>query len=133
LLAALEPLGEQLHERLAVGGQRDDVLEPRDRVADAHLDRAEPRMQADVPPDVRVVRDAARLLELPDYLGVVVVVLEARRRPGAREGGEDHLPARAEARRLAAPERRAGREREQRPELWQPAVDALDRLPRVVG
>src|ERR671922_234175 len=53
-------------------------------------------MEADVPPDVRVVGDAARLLELADHLRVVGVVAEARRRPRAGEGGEDDLPARRE-------------------------------------
>ena len=85
-------------------------------------------MQADVPPDVRVVRDAAGLLELPDDLGVVGVVAEARRRARAGEGGEDHLPARGEAGRLAAPEGRARREREQRGEVREQPVHDLDRL-----
>src|SRR6185312_11937146 len=76
------------------------------------LDRPEARVQTDVPPDVRVVRDAAGLLELADDLGVVGVVAEARRGTRAREGREDHLPARREPGRLAAPEGRAGRERE---------------------
>ena len=112
LLAALEPFGVQLHECLAVRDERDDVFEPCDRVADAHLDRPESRVQADVPPDVRVVRDAARLLELAHDLCVVRVALEARRRPGSGEGGEDHLAARAQTGRLPAPERRAGRQRQ---------------------
>ena len=55
LLAALDELRVVLDERLAVRGDRDHVLEPRHRVADADLDRAEPRVEADVPPDVRVV------------------------------------------------------------------------------
>src|SRR5437762_6387084 len=41
--------------------------------------------------DVRVVGDAAGLLELTDDLGVVGVVLEARGWPGARERREDDL------------------------------------------
>ena len=69
LLARLVLLAELLDERLAVRGDRDGVLDARDRVADPDLDRAEPRVQADVPPDVRVVGDAAGALEL------------ARRRP----------------------------------------------------
>ena len=116
-----------LHERLHVRGDRDRVLEPRDRVADAHLDRAEPRVRPDVPPDVRVVRDAARLLELADDLRVLGVVAEPRRRARARERREDHLPRRGEPGRLAAPERRARREREQRRELREQAVHDLDR------
>ena len=89
-------------------------------------------MQADVPPDVRVVRDAPRPLELADDLGVVGVVAKARGRPRARERGEHHLATRSEAGRLAAPERRARRHREQRRELGEQAVDDLDRLLRVV-
>ena len=111
---------------------RDRVLEPRDRVADADLDGAEPRVEPDVPPDVRVVGDAAGALELADHLGVVGVVAEARRRPGAREGGEDHLPAGGEPGRLAAPERRARGQREQLREVGEQAVHDLDRLLRPV-
>src|SRR5437588_9642283 len=96
-----------LHERLAEGRERDRLLEPGDGVADPDLDRAEPRVEADVPPDVRVVLDAAGPLELVHDPRVVGVVAEARRWAGAREGGEDHVPRRAEAGRLATPERRA--------------------------
>ena len=64
----------------------------------------------------------------PDHLGVVGVVAEARRRARTRKGGEDHLPARGEARRLAAPEGRGGRERQQWPELGEEPVHDLDRL-----
>src|SRR5207248_11103623 len=106
-------LGVELDEALAERGERDRILEPGDGVADADLDGSEARVEPDVPPDVRVVRDAAGLLELADDLRVVGVVLEARRRAGAREGGEDHLAAGGEAGRLAAPEGGAGREREQ--------------------
>ena len=89
-------------------------------------------MGPDVPPDVRVVRDAARALELAHDGGVVVVVAEPRRRPRAREGREDDLPARREPRRLAAPEGRARGEREQRRELREEPVHDLDRLVGIV-
>ena len=105
LLAHVEALGVVLHERLAERGDRDDVVELRHRVADADLDRPEPRVQADVPPDVRVVRDAPGPLELADDLGVVGVVTEARRRARAGEGREHHVARRREPGRLAAPER----------------------------
>jgi hypothetical protein len=94
-----------LHEALYVGRDRDRLLDARDRIHDPHLDRPEAGVGADVPPDVRVVRDAPGLLELADDLGVVLVVVEARRRPRARKGGEHHLAARGEAGRLAPPER----------------------------
>ena len=132
LLARVVALAELLDERLAVRGDRDGVLDARDRVADPDLDRAEARVQADVPPDVRVVGDAAGPLELADDLRVVGVVAEARRRARARERGEDHLPARREPGRLAAPERRARRQREQRREVREQAVHDLDRLLGVV-
>ncbi len=130
--ACLVLLAELLHERLAVRGDRDGVLDARHRVADPDLDRPEPRVQADVPPDVRVVGDATRALELPDDRRVVRVVAEARRRARARERGEDHLPARCEPSRLAAPERRARRQREERREVREQPVHDLDRLLRVV-
>ena len=132
LLAGLELLAVHLHDRLEERGDRDDVLEARDGVADAHLDRAEPRVRADVPPDVRVVRDAPRALELTDDVRVVGVVAEAWGRPGAREGGEHHLPARREAGRLAAPERRRGGQREHLRQVEQQAVHHLDHLLGIV-
>src|SRR5579875_2571106 len=132
LHAPLDELGVVLHERLAVGGDRDRVVEPADGVADPDLDRAQAGMEADVPPDVGVVLDAAGLLELVDDLGVVGVVAETRRQARAREGGEDHVTGGVEAGRLSAPERGAGRERD---ELWQVGdqpVHHLDRLLRSV-
>ena len=89
-------------------------------------------MQPDVPPDVRVVGDAAGALELADDLGVVGVVAESRRRARAREGGEDHLPRRREPRRLAAPERGRRRERQQRRKLGEQPVHDLDGFLRVI-
>ncbi len=89
-------------------------------------------MEADVPPDVRVVLDAAGLLELVHDLRVVGVVAEARRRARAREGGEDHVARRAKTGRLASPERRAGRQRHELVEMADQPVHDLDRLLRVV-
>ncbi len=85
-------------------------------------------MEPDVPPDVRVVLDAARLLELVHDLRVVGVVAEAGRRPRARKGGEDHVPRRAEPGRFAAPERRARRERHELVKMGDQPVHDLDRL-----
>ena len=89
-------------------------------------------MRADVPPDVRVVGDAAGPLELADDLCEVGVVLEARRRAGAGERGEHHLPARREPGRLAAPERRRRRQREHLRQVDEQPVHHLDRLLGVV-
>ena len=127
LLARGRALAVELHERLAVRGERDGVVELGDRVADADLDRSEPRMRPHVPPDVRVVGDAARLLQVADDLRVLEVVVEARRHPGARERRKDHLSARGETRRLTAPEGRVAREREQLAEVGQQGVHDLDR------
>src|SRR5262249_15627999 len=74
-----------LDERLAVRRDGDGVLDPRDCVADADLDRADPRVGPDVPPDVRVVGDAAGPFQLVHDLRVIGVVVEPRRRAGARE------------------------------------------------
>ncbi len=89
-------------------------------------------MRADVPPDVRVVRDAAGLLELADHLRVLGVVGEAGRHARARERREDHLPRRREPGLLAAPEGRVGREREQVGEVREHPVQDDDRLLRPV-
>src|SRR5215472_8927477 len=132
LLAVVGELGVVLDERLAVGGDRDHVLEPGHRIADPDLHGAEPRVEANVPPDVRVVLDAAGLLELVHDLRVLRVVVEPWRRPGAREGGEDHVAGGAESGRLTAPERRARRERHEFREVRDQSVDDLDRLLGVV-
>ena len=132
LLSGVVELGVVLDQALHVGGDRDRLLDARDRVHHAHLDRPEARVRAHVPPDVGVVRDAARLLELADDLRVVLVVGEPRRRPGAREGGEDHLAAGREPGGLAAPERGAGREGQELGEVDEQRADHVDRLVRVV-
>src|SRR5581483_8063122 len=132
LRAGLVELAVHLHDRLEERRDRDDVLEARHRIAHAHLDRAEAGMRPDVPPDVRVVGDAPGALELADDLGVVLVVAEARRRPGAWERGEHHLPARREAGRLAPPERRRRRQCEHLRQVHEEAVHHLDRLLGIV-
>ena len=127
----LRQLAVVLHERLAERGDRDGVLDAGDAVADPDLHGAEPWMGPDVPPDVRVVGDAARLLELSDHGRVVLVVAEARR-SRTREGREDRLARGREAGRLAAPERGARRERHQQRQVDEQAVDDVDRLVRIV-
>src|SRR6266566_5673603 len=71
LVPCVVSLRVMLDERLAQCGDRNNVLELRDGVADPDLDRPESWMQPDVPPDVRVVRDAAGPLQLSDYLRIV--------------------------------------------------------------
>src|SRR4029450_11543602 len=102
-----------LDERLTERADRDGVLDAADAVADPDLDGRELRMRPDVPPDVRVVGNAARVLEITDHLGVVRIVPEARRRAGPRERGEDRLPGGREPCGLSPPEGRARRETEQ--------------------
>ena len=76
LLDLVDQLG---HERLDVGRQRHRVLEVELHVHHPHLERAEPRVWPDVPPETRVVDDRAGALEPADGLGVIVVAVEARR------------------------------------------------------
>src|SRR3954471_11864769 len=132
LLAALDELCVVLDERLAVRGDGDHVLEARHRVVDPDLDRAETRVEPDVPPDVRVVLDTAGLLELVHDLRVIRVVAEARRWARTREGGEDHVARRAEPGRLASPERGARRQRHELGQVRDQPVHDLDRFLRVV-
>src|SRR5215207_5411867 len=87
-------------------------------------------MRADVPPDMRVVRDAPRLLQLADDLGVVRVVPEARRRARAGKRGEDHLPARGKTGRLAPPE---GRVRREGKEIWEMDEQGAHHLYRLLA
>src|SRR6185436_7135165 len=128
----LEALGVVLHKGLDVGGKRHGLLDPRDRVHHAHLDRAEAGMEPDVPPDMRVVGDAAGLLQLADDLRVIGIVPEAGRGPRARERGEDHLAARGEPGRLTAPKRRVRGEGEKFGQVEEERARDLDRLFRVV-
>src|SRR5947208_1922259 len=110
----------------------DDLDDVAVRVVDTELRVGARPAAKDVPPDVRVVRDASRALELADDLGVVGVVTETRRRAGAREGGEDHVPRRGKPCRLPAPERRARGERDELGEMGDETVHDLDCLLRVV-
>ena len=84
-------------------------------------------MRAHVPPEVRVVVDHAGVLHRADHLEVVLVGREARRLPGARHAREDRGARRCETGRLAAPERRARREREQHRQLRQQALHDVHR------
>ena len=133
LLARVVPLGERLDDGLAVGRDRDGVLEACDRVADPDLDRAPLRVRADVPPDVGVVRDAPGALELADDPGVVVVVAEPRRRarsagrPRRRSAGSTRAPSARPRQNGELAESASSGER-----CGQEPVDDLDRLVGVV-
>jgi len=65
---ALVALGERRGEALDEGDERGDGVDPRLRVADPDLDRAEPRVWPQVPPDVRVVGEETRGLTAADKL-----------------------------------------------------------------
>ena len=114
-------------QRLHVGGQRDGVLHAAHGVHHPHLDRAEAGMRPHVPPDPRVVLEAAARVELRDDRGELLVVAEMRRRTRARERREDQVPAGGQTGRLAAPERRAGRQRDQLAQVRLQRADDPDR------
>ena len=99
-------------------------LDTRLGVHDPHLDRAQPRLQAHVPPQERGLGDGVAAQQHVDGLDVVVVGLEAARRAGAREGVEDRDARRGEPAVAALPERRVGRQREQQRQVLAQAVVA---------
>ena len=119
------------HARLDVGGEHERLVDVELHVHDADLDGAEARMRPHVPPEVGVVVDHAGLLHRADHLEVVVVRREARRLARARHAREDRRARRCEARGLAAPERRAGREREQHRQLGEQALHDMHREVRI--
>ena len=127
---ALVALGEGRGEALDEGDERGDALDSRLRVADADLDRAEPGVRAEVPPDVRVVGEGVRPDSALDERLEVAERGEGRRQPAAREGVEDLDPRRGEAGVAAVPEGRVGREREQ---LRQPGAERIRDPDRLVA
>ena len=132
LLAGLEVLGQLLDHRLDQRREPERVLDPRLPVHRAHLDRAEVRVRADVVPEVGVVLDGLRLDHRADALVEVLPVAVGGRHPDARELAEDRHPRRGQPGRLAAPERRVGRQREQQRHVDAHAVGDVDGLVGVV-
>ena len=84
-------LAERLaaHEALDQRDQRRRVADARLRVHHPHLERAELRLQADVPPDERRLRDRAAADQDVDRLDVGGVGVHLARDARAREGLED--------------------------------------------
>ena len=109
---------QRLHER-AQGGRR---FESWLRVHDAHLDGAEPGLRPHVPPEEGGLRDRSRAQEQLDGGDPVLVVREAPRQPGAREGLKQDRPVGGQPGRPTAPQRRAGRKREEQREVGAQAV-----------
>ena len=81
-------------------------LERRGLVGDAHLERAEPRLRPDVPPDPGVVGEHAEPGETLDPGLPGAVGAEPRRRAGAGQLGEDRRPHGEHPGVLAVDERR---------------------------
>ncbi len=113
--------------RLHVGGEHEHLVDVELHVHDPDLDRAQARMRAHVPPQVRVVVDHAGLLHRADHLEVVLVGREARRLARAGHAREDRGARRGEPGRLAAPERRARRQRQEDGQLGQQALHDVHR------
>src|SRR3954469_7959397 len=132
LLAGLEVLGQLLGHRLDQRREPERVLDPRLPVHRAHLHRAEVRVRADVVPEVRVVLDGLRLDHGADALVEVLPVAVGRWHPDTRELTEDRHPRRGQPGRLAAPERRVGRQREQQRHVDAHPVGDVDGLVGVV-
>ena len=93
------------HDGLHHGGERDRVVDPRLRIANAKLDCVEERVQTDVPPDFLCVVDAPGADEQLQVIVVFGEALESVGNAGARETFEDHLAVRFQSRVLAQPER----------------------------
>ena len=123
-------LGERGGERLGQRDERGDCIQACLAVADPDLDRAEPRVRADVPPDVRVVLEAVRADPALDEELVLVPRGERRRQAAARERVEDLAPGRRKARVAAEPVRRVRGEREQ---LGEPRAQRVRSVDRLVG
>ena len=126
--AALSVLGETLDERDDERRQRGRVLQTRLGVHRADLDRAEPWMGSHVVPEVGVVLDRAAVDERLHARLEVLPAVEARRQPDARERAEDRHAAGGQARLLAAPQRRVGRQRDQQRHIGAQVVGDVDRL-----
>jgi hypothetical protein len=124
----IEALRERRGERLDERDEHGHAREPRLRIADPDLDRAESRMRTEIPPDERVVVPRAGLLAALDERNELLEARE-RRRDAAPRHRVEHLRARrSQARVAAVPERRVrGRGEELRQPRSQRARDC-DRL-----
>ena len=117
-------------DRLDQGRQRGGVGEGRLGVHDPHLDRAEARLRAHVPPEEGRLGHRVAADQHVDRLDVLRVVVEGARDADPREGLEERRPRRGEAGVAPLPEGRVDREREQQRQLGAQAVGGVDRLPR---
>ncbi len=97
------------------------------RVHDPDLDGAQPGLGADVPPQESRLGDRSRAEKEVERLDPVPIVLEAPGDAGPGEALEQDRAVGGQAGRLAAQERRAGRQREQHRQMGTQTVDQPDR------
>ena len=123
-VAVLLRLGarEAVHQR----GQAGRRPQRRLAVHRAHLDRAQARVRADVPPEEGVVGQVAGVDHALHGLGVVVVGRKRARDLGARVAAEELRARRREARVAAVPEGRVGGQGLQQRELLAQPVEHAD-------
>ncbi len=121
------PSTSSADDRLDQGGDRGGVAERRLGVHDPHLDRAEARLRAHVPPEEGRLRDRVAADQHVDRLDVLGVVGEGARDADPREGLEERRAGRGEAGVAALPEGRVDRERQQQRDVGAEAVGGVDR------
>ena len=109
-----------------------DLLQRRQAIGDAHLDRPQPGDRADVPADFSGVLDDAGMGHVLHALLEPGPIGELEGQAGSRQLLEDQRPLRGVPGVLAGPVRRGGREREEmRVEIQQP-IDHGHRLRLIV-
>ena len=113
--------------RLDQGGERGGVGERRLGVHDPHLDGAEARLRAHVPPEEGRLGHGVAADQHVDRLDVLGVVGEGARDADPGEGLEERRPGRGEAGVAPLPEGRVDREREQQREVGAQPVGGVDR------
>src|SRR5439155_201125 len=115
---------QALHER----GQRCRGLQRDLRVHDAHLDRPEAGLRADVPPQKRRLRERLEAQQQVDRAHVIGVAVERARDADAGEGLEERRARRGQPAVAPLPERRVGRQGEQHRQVRAQPVDRADRV-----
>ena len=127
-LTGVEALRHVIDEALDERGDREDLLERRQSVADADLDGAPVRCGADVPADLVDVVDDSGGEHIVDVLLVVRPLIELERQTCRRQLLEHHRPVRGIAGVRAAPERRRRGQRLQVRDIGEQCVDDRQHL-----